>query len=71
VTGVGSGATTTAAGSKLSEQQLLDNIIGILIAGHDTTASTLGIVLFHLHTHPQARRSLHAGCCRSQACRVG
>ena len=36
------------AGQGLTEDQLADNLIGLLVAGHDTTSSTLSIVLYYL-----------------------
>ena len=36
-----------------------DNFVGLLIAGHDTTASSLGIALFHLAAAPDALAALH------------
>jgi cytochrome P450 len=36
------------SGQGLTEDQLADNLIGLLVAGHDTTSSTLSIVLYYL-----------------------
>jgi len=39
-------------GKTLSEDELVDNFIGLLIAGHDTTASSLSITLYYLSKTP-------------------
>lgn len=36
---------------KLSDSQIADNIIGVIFAAHDTTASVLTWVLKYLHDH--------------------
>ncbi|KAG2434686.1 hypothetical protein HXX76_007577 [Chlamydomonas incerta] len=48
----GSGAVVAPAAA-LSRQELLDNFVGILIAGHDTTASSLSMLLYELAQHPE------------------
>jgi cytochrome P450 len=42
----------TAGGSKLTDQEIIDNIKIFLFAGHDSTASTLLWVLYLLAVHP-------------------
>ncbi|KAL5580962.1 hypothetical protein UlMin_013404 [Ulmus minor] len=37
----------------MSDSQIADNIIGVIFAAHDTTASALTWVLKYLHDHPQ------------------
>ncbi|KAI3732796.1 hypothetical protein L1987_64004 [Smallanthus sonchifolius] len=37
---------------QLSDQQIADNIIGVIFAAHDTTASVLTWLLKYLHDHP-------------------
>lgn len=44
----------------LSESALIDNFIGLLIAGHDTTASTISCALYHLAQSPEALAELRA-----------
>lgn len=39
-------------GETLSEDQIADNIIGVLFAAQDTTASALTWILKYLHDHP-------------------
>ena len=43
-----------------SEAALLDNFIGLLIAGHDMTASSMACALFHLAQAPVAMAGLRA-----------
>lgn len=38
--------------TKLSESQIADNIIGVIFAAHDTTASVLTWLLKYLHDNP-------------------
>lgn len=40
-------------GQKLSDDQIADNIIGILFAAQDTTASALTWIIKYLHDHPK------------------
>jgi cytochrome P450 len=54
-TSAGSDAAATAqsaGGSKLTDQEIIDNIKIFLFAGHDSTASTLLWVLYLLAVHP-------------------
>jgi cytochrome P450 len=45
-------------GQPLSEKALADNFIGLFIAGHDTTASSLSVALFYLSQTPAALAAL-------------
>ncbi len=47
-------------GEQMSDEQLRDEIVTLLIAGHETVASTLTWVWSLLGAHPQAERTLHA-----------
>ena len=47
-------------GQPLSDRALKDNFVGLLVAGHDTTASSLGAALFHLAQAPDALAALRA-----------
>jgi len=47
-------------GSGMTDAQLLDEVKNILLAGHDTTASTLSFALFLLAGHPQQEARLLA-----------
>jgi cytochrome P450 len=42
-------------GSRLSDQELRDQIVTLLFAGHDTTTSTVAFLLYELARHPQER----------------
>lgn len=49
-------------GQRLSDDQIADNIIGILFAAQDTTASALTWIIKYLHDHPkllQAVKVIH------------
>ena len=37
----------------LTDSQIVDNLIGVIFAAHDTTASLLTWILKYLHDHPQ------------------
>ena len=41
-------------GAGLSEEELIGNVLTVLLAGEDTTANTLGWLLYLLHTHRPA-----------------
>lgn len=45
-------------GKTLSEDQIADNIIGVLFAAQDTTASALTWILKYLHDHPKLLESV-------------
>ncbi|PNY80722.1 cytochrome P450 [Deinococcus koreensis] len=47
-------------GQGMSDQQLLDEVKNILLAGHDTTASTLSFALAMLSQHPAQAAALDA-----------
>ena len=47
-------------GEPLSAKCLADNFVGLLIAGHDTTASSLCTALYHLAASPAALAALRA-----------
>jgi (+)-abscisic acid 8'-hydroxylase len=40
-------------GCNLSDQQIADNVIGVLFAAQDTTASVLTWILKYLHDYPK------------------
>jgi cytochrome P450 len=46
-------------GSPMSEQELRDELLTLLVAGHETTASTLGWAFEQLPRHPRALGRLH------------
>lgn len=53
-------AATTDEGGSMSDQQLRDEVVTLLLAGHETTALTLTYTLHLLATHPEARDALSA-----------
>lgn len=42
----------------ITDDQLLDVLVSLLVAGHDTTASTLGVALYYLGTLPAVAEKL-------------
>jgi cytochrome P450 len=54
------GARDEETGNGMSDQQLHDEVITLLLAGHETTAVTLTWTWYLLSTHPDAERQLHA-----------
>jgi cytochrome P450 len=55
-----------AAGEKLSENELLQNCVFILNAGHETTTNLIGNALVALQEWPQARADLLSSLARTQ-----
>lgn len=47
-------------GSRMSDRQLFDEALTLLLAGHETTALALSYSLYLLATHPAAQDQLHA-----------
>jgi cytochrome P450 len=47
------------SGTGMSDQQLRDEVVTLLFAGHDTTASALSWAWYLLARHPEAQESLH------------
>jgi len=47
-------------GNSMSDQQLRDEVITLLLAGHETTALNLSWSWYLLAEHPEAERKLHA-----------
>jgi len=48
------------AGDKLSEQELLANVLLLFVAGHETTSNAIGNSLYSLHTNPDQLEALKA-----------
>ncbi len=48
------------SGQPMSERELVDEVMTLVVAGHETTASALGWTWYLLATHPQAQARLHA-----------
>ncbi len=48
------------ADPRVGQQRLRDELVTLLLAGHETTASTLGWTLYLIDRHPAVRERLHA-----------
>lgn len=53
-------ARDETSGAAMSEQQVRDELMTFLLAGHETTANALAWTLYLLSTHPDARARLEA-----------
>jgi cytochrome P450 len=49
---------TDEDGDRLSDQQIRDEVMTLLFAGHDTTTSTIGFMLYELARHPDIAAAL-------------
>jgi cytochrome P450 len=47
-------------GARMDDAQLTDEAVTVMVAGHETTASTLSWIWALLHQHPEAEARLHA-----------
>src|ERR1039458_9715415 len=47
-------------GEKMSDQQLRDEVLTLILAGHETTANALSWTWYLLSQHPEVERKLHA-----------
>ncbi|XP_051147073.1 abscisic acid 8'-hydroxylase 4-like [Andrographis paniculata] len=47
-------------GKPLTDDQIADNIVGVLFAAQDTTASSLTWILYYLHHHPHLLQAVKA-----------
>jgi cytochrome P450 len=54
------GARDKATGASMSERELIDEVMTLIIAGHDTTASGLTSAWYLLSQHPEAEEQMHA-----------
>jgi len=52
-------AATDDDGSALADQEIRDQAITLMFAGHDTTTSTISFLLYELGRHPGALERLH------------
>ncbi|MBS0365645.1 MAG: cytochrome P450 [Proteobacteria bacterium] len=48
------------SGEPMSERELIDEVMTLVVAGHETTASALNWTWYLLSQHPQAQQRLHA-----------
>lgn len=51
-------AARDEAGQALTDAELRDELITLLFAGHETTATTLAWAFYQIHRHPQVREKL-------------
>jgi hypothetical protein len=56
--------------SRLTDVELLDNLLLLLVAGHDTSSSTLTLALANLQQHPEVRRGAGEGGSTSAWCQL-
>ena len=54
------GARDKETGAAMSERELIDEVMTLVVAGHETTASALNWTWYLLATHPQVESRLHA-----------
>ena len=54
------GARDRESGAPMSERELIDEVMTLIVAGHETTASGLNWAWYLLSQHPQAEARLHA-----------
>jgi cytochrome P450 len=47
-------------GESMSERELVDEILTLVVAGHETTAAAVNVCWYLLSQHPQAAAELHA-----------
>jgi cytochrome P450 len=50
---------TDEDGDRLNDQQIRDEVMTLLFAGHDTTTSTIGFMFYELARHPDIAAALH------------
>jgi enediyne biosynthesis protein E7 len=53
-------STEEEADPRVGRQRMRDELVTLLLAGHETTASTLGWTLHLIDRHPEVRERLHA-----------
>jgi cytochrome P450 len=51
-------AAVDEEGNRLSDEQIKDNLLLVLLAGHDTSSTTLTHVMTQLQQHPEAMEKL-------------
>src|SRR5262249_56109819 len=58
--GVGMGGGEKEAGAQMGERELIDEVMTLIVAGHETTASGLNWTWYLLSQHREAEARLHA-----------
>jgi cytochrome P450 len=53
-------AREKTTGSKMSERELVDELMTLIVAGHETTASSLNFAWFLMSQHPEIESRVHA-----------
>ena len=53
-------ARDRASGAPMGERELVDEVMTLIIAGHETAAATLNAAWYLLSQHPEVERRLHA-----------
>lgn len=53
-------STSQETDPRVADQRMRDELITLLLAGHETTASTIGWTLFLVDQHPEVAEKLHA-----------
>jgi enediyne biosynthesis protein E7 len=53
-------ARDRTSGEPMQRRELIDEVLTLIVAGHETTASTLNSTWYLLGTHPDVERALHA-----------
>jgi len=59
-----------ATGAPMGERELVDEVMTLIIAGHETAASTLNSAWYLLSQHPEAETKLHAEIDAAPLCDV-
>ncbi|MFC4586698.1 cytochrome P450 [Sphaerisporangium corydalis] len=54
------GSTQAEADPRVGRQRMRDELVTLLLAGHETTASTLSWTFYLIDQHPEVRERLHA-----------
>ncbi len=55
----------------MSDKEMIDEVLTLIVAGHETTAAALTWTWYLLSQHPEAARELHAESARSTTDRLG
>jgi cytochrome P450 len=53
-------ATDEKSGEPMTDEEIGEEVLGMIIGGHETSSSALSWVWYELHRHPEIERKLHA-----------